>query len=210
MYSGKSVFLTTVHLPQTDPKKITFYLYVRRARALTKEGNFTDALYDLHFAKRFDPQNARIELYLSRIYQKLDQGDAALDSVNDALVLKPRYADALAHRTTLYLATGAPDKAVKDYEAAIDSTSYRQDRFHLKIGQIRMAGKAFDDAVTQFRKAHEINTKNSAAWKAETKALLILKRKIEATNALRQYVLLNPDDKDIKTLEKQIDQIPDQ
>ncbi len=101
-----------------------------------QEGNFTDALSDLQFAKRFDPKNARIELYLSRIYQKLGQSNAALDSVNDALALRPRYADAFAHRAAL-LAANAPDKAVADYEAAINSTSYRQDRFYLKIGNIR-------------------------------------------------------------------------
>ena len=179
-------------------------LYVRRSRALTKEGNFTDALSDLQFAKRFDPKNARIELYLSRIYQKLGQSNAALDSVNNALALRPRYADAFAHRAALFLAANAPDKAVADYEAAINSTSYRQDRFYLKIGNIRMAGKAFDDAAAQFRKAREINNKNGAAWKAETKALLALGRKAEAGKTLKQYVLLNPDDKDIKTLEKQV------
>jgi len=179
-------------------------LYIRRSRALTKEEKFTDALADLQFAKRFDPKNERIELYLSRIYTKLGQADAAMDSVNNALKLRTGYAEALAHRATLHLANSAPEKAVADYQTAIDNTSYRQDRFYLKIGEIRTTQKAFDLAVTALQKAREINPANAAAWKAETNALLELGEKGGAANALEQYVRLRPNDPDIKKLKSRL------
>jgi len=179
-------------------------LYIRRSRALTKGDKFTDALADLQFAKRFDPKNARIALYLSRIYTKLGQTDAAMDSVNNALVLRAGYADALAQRATLHLTNAAPDKAVADYQTAIASTSYRQDRFYLKIGEIRTTQKAFDLAVVALRKARAINPANAAAWKAETNALLELGDRRGAANALEQYVRLSPNDPDIKTLKSKL------
>ena len=179
-------------------------LYIRRSRALTKGGKFTDALADLQFAKRFDPKNARIALYLSRIYTKLGQADAAMDSVNNALTLRAGYADAFAQRATLHMANAAPDKAVSDYETAIESTSYRQDRFYLKIGEIRTTQKAFDLAVAALRKAREINPANAAAWKAETNALLELGDKGGAASALEQYVRLRPNDPDIKRLKSRL------
>jgi tetratricopeptide (TPR) repeat protein len=179
-------------------------LYIRRSRALTKGDKFTDALADLQFAKRFDPKNARIALYLSRIYTKLGQTDAAMDSVNNALVLRAGYADALAQRATLHLTNAAPDKAVADYQTAIASTSYRQDRFYLKIGEIRTTQKAFDLAVVALRKAREINPANAAVWKAETNALLELGDRRGAANALEQYVRLSPNDPDIKTLKSKL------
>jgi tetratricopeptide (TPR) repeat protein len=171
---------------------------------LTKGDEFTDALADLQFAKRFDPQNPRIELYLSRIYNKLEQADAAMSSANNALSLRPGYADALAQRATLHLANGAADKAVADYKSAIASTSYRQDRFYLKIGQIRTTQKAFDLAVAALRKARKINPTNAAAWKNETTALLALDDKDGAAKALEQYVRLSPNDPDIKTLKSKL------
>ena len=179
-------------------------LYIRRSRALTKGDKFTDALADLQFAKRLDPKNARIALYLSRIYTKLGQADAAMDSVNNALALRAGYADALAQRATLHLANAAPDKAVADYQTAIASTSYRQDRFYLKIGEIRTTQKEFDLAVAALRKAREINPVNAAAWKAETNALLELGDKGGAANALEQYVRLSPDDPDIRKLKSRL------
>lgn len=185
-----------------DPSQVD--LYIRRSRALTKGEKFTDALADLQFAKRFDPKNARIALYLSRIYTKLGQADAAMDSVNNALALRAGYADALAQRATLHLANAAPDKAVADYQTAIASTSYRLDRFYLKIGEIRTTQKAFDLAVAALRKAREINPVNAAAWKAETIALLELGDKGGAANALEQYVRLSPDDPDIKRLKSRL------
>ena len=179
-------------------------LYIRRSRALTKGEKFTDALADLQFAKRFDPKNERIALYLSRIYTKLGQADAAMDSVNNALTLRTGYADALAQRATLHLANSAPDKAVADYQTAIDNTSYRQDRFYLKIGEIRTTQKVFDLAVAALQKARQINPANAAAWKAETDALLELGDKGGAANALEQYVRLRPNDPDIKKLKSRL------
>jgi len=179
-------------------------LYIRRSRALTKGEKFTDALADLQFAKRFDPKNARIALYLSRIYTKLGQADAAMDSVNNALALRAGYADALAQRAALHLANAAPDKAVADYQTAITSTSYQQDRFYVKIGKIRTTQKAFDLAVAALRKAREINPANATAWKAETEALLELGDKAGAANALEKYVRLSPNDPDIKSLKSRL------
>ncbi len=180
-------------------------LYVRRSRALTKSKNFSGALSDLQFAKRLDPKNSRIELYLSRIYQKLGQSDAAIDSVNNALAIKPSYADALAHRAELFLEAGDWDKAISDYETAIKSTSYRQDRFYLEIGKVYAGKKTFTKAVQNFRKARRINKANGAAWKAETEAHIALGNKVDAAKALKKYILLNPEDEDIKTLKTQID-----
>ena len=179
-------------------------LYVRRSRALTKGDEFTDALADLQFAKRLDSKNPRIELYLSRIYNKLEQADAAMESANNALVLRAGYADALAQRAALHLANGASDKAVADYKSAIASTSYRQDRFYLKIGQIRTTQKAFDLAVAALQRARKINPSNAAAWKTETTALLALGDKDGAAKALEQYVRLSPNDPDIKTLKNKL------
>jgi tetratricopeptide (TPR) repeat protein len=179
-------------------------LYIRRSRALTKGDNFTDALADLQFAKRFDPKNARIALYLSRIYTELGQAAAAMDSVDNALKLRAGYADALAHRATLHLSNSLPEKAVADYKSAIASTSYRRDRFYLKIGQIRTTQKAFDLAVTALRKAREINPANATAWKGEANALLELGDKSGAARALEQYVQLSPEDPDIKTLKSRL------
>ena len=127
-----------------------------------------------------------------------------MDSVNNALALRAYYADALAQRASLHLANAAPDKAVADYQTAIASTSYRQDRFYLKIGEIRTTQKAFDLAVAALRKAREINPVNAAAWKAETNALLALGDKGGAANALEQYVRLSPDDPDIKRLKSRL------
>ena len=43
----------------------------------------------------------------------------AFESVNAALVLKEGYADALAHRAELYASKGELEKAIIDYETAI-------------------------------------------------------------------------------------------
>jgi tetratricopeptide (TPR) repeat protein len=179
-------------------------LYVRRSRALTKGDEFTDALADLQFAKRLDQKNPRIELYLSRIYNELGQFSASMDSVNNALELRAGFADALAHRASLHLANGFPDNAVTDYKSAITSTSYRLDRFYLKIGQIRTTQKALDLAVVALREARAINPANAAAWKAETNALLELGDRRGAAYALEQYVRLSPNDPDIKELQSKL------
>ena len=134
-----------------------------------------------------------------------DKALAAIDSVNNALILKPSYADALAHRAELFLEVGDLDKAISDYETAIQSTSYRQDRFYFKIGKIQASKKNFIKAVQNFQKARKINKANGAAWKAETKAYIALGNKIDAAKALKKYILLNPEDEDIKTLKTQID-----
>ena len=68
-----------------------------------------------------------------------------------------------------------------------------------------MAKQTFKKAVQNFQKAREINKANGAAWKAETKAHIALGNKVDAAKALKKYILLNPEDADIKTLKTQID-----
>jgi tetratricopeptide (TPR) repeat protein len=179
-------------------------IFVRRARVNIKTKNYKDGLNDLLLAKKLAPSNARIELYLARLYLDLNQFKSSLEAVNNAIALRESYSDAFFLRAELHQKQGNMELAVDDLNKALESTSYRTDRFHLKKGNIFNTMKNYKSALDSFISAREVNPESSEAWLQEVKVRLKLGQIEEAKKALFEFSKLEPNSDEIEILKNKL------
>jgi len=182
------------HAIELDPENSD--LYVRRARVLTKQEKYDDALQDLLRAKDLNPKLARIDFYKGNIYQTLDHQRQAIASYTAALYLNPSYPEALVARARSHELLKQMESARRDFAEAISLAKYQPERmlrarasFHARHGDYTLAWKDYEAA----RKA---NPRDFKSWWGEADALSKLGDTIQALSAVNEYQKLRPKKED--------------
>ena len=179
-------------------------IYMRRARVFTKKKLYNEAMEDLLLAKSFNPKNPRISFYLARIYRDLGQVDAALSTINKTIELKAKYADAYSLRAEIKVSQGDFANAYSDFQKAIESTSYRKERFLNKRASVYFERKRFQEALTDYLKVTKLAPQDASAWLGLTKIYIQLNQKLKAQSSLSEFIKMKPNDSNVNALRQQI------
>jgi tetratricopeptide (TPR) repeat protein len=170
-----------------------------------KTEEFEKSLEDLLLAKKYDPENARIFLYLGQLYFKLDQLDAATGAIFEALDLRAGYSDALSLLSEIYVKQEKYADAVDALTQAVENTRYRRERFYVKRANVYLQTGDIRKALADFVLAREDNPENAAAWLGEFEAALAVDDRDVARAALDEFTKLRPNDKRIASLRDRLE-----
>ena len=179
-------------------------IYMRRARVYTKKKSYTEAMEDLLLAKSLNPKNPRISFYLSRIYRDVGQLDAALSAVNKALELRAKYADAYGLRAEIKVLQQDYGQAYIDFQKAIDSTSYRQERFLNKRAAVYFKQNKPQKAMEDYTRVTKLAPENAAAWLGLTRIYVQVGAKDKAGLSLSEFIKLKPNNPNVNQLRQKI------
>jgi len=194
-----SDFSKAIDLAPTMPE-----LYVRRARAFEKIGQLDKAMADLRFASDISPEDKQTWLYLGDVFMKVNEYDKAMDNYQKALDLDPKYAEAHAQMAEAAAKRGDTAKAEAGFAQALETATYRPERFLLQRARFRQGINHPDDALADYRAARDSDPGCAEAWLAEAKVLQALNRKDEAVTAIDKYIELRPADTSAQALRSQI------
>ena len=159
---------------------------------------------DLLLAKSLNPKNPRISFYLSRIYRDLGQLEAALSAINKALELRAKYADAYGLRAEIKVLQKDYSQAYSDFQKAIDSTSYRQERFLNKRAAVYFKQNKTEKALEDYTRVTKLAPQNATAWLGLTRIYVQVGAKDKAELSLSEFIKLKPNNPNVNQLRQKI------
>ncbi len=162
---------------EIDPGREDVRLF--RSRVATQSGDYVQALMDLRYIQRRQPENLPLQMQIAMIYLADERPLRAIEVYEQILETEPNYVEAVRGRADALLGTGDHSKAIDAYEATLkiepdDSGSLNNlawvlatstfDKLRNGARSIELATKACE--LTEFKQAHIIST--LAAGYAET------------------------------------------
>ena len=181
-----------------NPKDVILYIY--RAKAMVKLNKFDDAMSDLRFADELQKDNKRTILTMGTVLLQAGNIKQSIETFKRAIKIDDKYADAHAGIANAYIASGAPQDALKSLNRAIETTQYRPERFVFKKGQLLEKEGNMNEALTAYHKATELAPKQFTAWLAQAKLCVKLQKHEEAIKALDHCLKLRPENKEAREL----------
>lgn len=174
-------------------------LFTRRARVHLLSGAHDDALSDLLLAKKYTPENPRIMLYLAQVYQKVNELNIALVTLDEALALNPDYAEAYGIKGEIYREQGLMEDAVASYTLASQLTQYRPERYLVPLAEILLMQRKPDRAYqTVYQFVEDVNSPE--LWRVFFEASIGIDNFVDAQKALDSYIKLRPDSPDVESM----------
>jgi Flp pilus assembly protein TadD len=134
-----------------------------------EDGNCTQALQDLEWALRADPQDAMLYSYRAIVKRKIGDKQGAIADLNQALKLNPQDAIVLRNRGKLRLQIGDFLGAQADLNQAVvvDSNDAKN---YVARGELLNAMGNFQDAIIDFAKAIKLQPENPEAYLGRAQA----------------------------------------
>jgi tetratricopeptide (TPR) repeat protein len=125
-------------------------------KILLSAQNFIDAALALEIASKLAPENHEVHFYVARCHEFQNRLDKAVLHYAKAIELKPDFFEALTNLGGLSLRLGRTDYAQEYVSRALN---HREDSANLWVtmGNVRQAQGRFPEAVSCYRKAHEID-----------------------------------------------------
>lgn len=182
-------------------------LYVRRARVYEKTEQVEKAVADLTFAGELAPGDKQTWLYLGDVFLKVDELDKAMGYYERAIGLDASYAEAYAQCATVWVERGNTDEAKKALDQAVQTATYRPERFLLQRGRLLESAGALEQALADYRAARTDEPKQAEAWLAEAGILFRLEQKDAALTSVSKYIELRPTDKAGQELRTQVERL---
>lgn len=143
-------------------------------------------------ATRVTSANYRAYTNLGFAQARAQSASAALAAYNEALRLKPDFAQALSYRASLHLDLGETARAETDLRAAIAARP-RMAEAHNTLGLVLAQQDRVDEAIASFRTAATLQPAFAQAWNNMGIALAVSGRLTEALEAFGESVRLQPD-----------------
>ncbi|XP_054159835.1 dnaJ homolog subfamily C member 3-like [Oppia nitens] len=104
--------------------------HLEMGRQMLSRGQYSDALSHYHMAVEADPNNYLTIFKRATVYLALGKHKAALDDLNEVIVLKPDFLAARLQRGSVLLKQGRLDESHIDYEWVLRLEPYNEEAVH--------------------------------------------------------------------------------
>ncbi|CAG2113633.1 unnamed protein product [Medioppia subpectinata] len=104
--------------------------HLEMGRLMLSRGQYSDALSHYHMAVEADPNNYLTIFKRATVYLALGKHKAALDDLNEVIVLKPDFLAARLQRGSVLLKQGRLDESHIDYEWVLRLEPYNEEAVH--------------------------------------------------------------------------------
>jgi serine/threonine-protein kinase len=152
-------------------------------------GNYGDGLRELETAVHLRPQSYLHQIALGRFFERFAEYDAAAAAYRKAIELKPDQPWGWNNLGAMYLFQARrPEEAVPAFERSIALEDRGIARTNLGTA-FYYQGK-YEDALTQYRRATELEAEDADNWGNLGDALLMLRRGDEARRAYERAMTL--------------------
>lgn len=182
-------------------------LYTRRAAARIELKQYDEAANDLNFALELNPQNVEAVMFLSDLYLKTGNTDLAFAKINSAIKAaagdKSLLADLWNLRAKIWHQKGDAAAAVKDQAEAVKCFKSKYTLYRLALYQCQ--AKTADAALRTLDELNKLDAKFAPAWKLRV-SILKTADQAAALAAANRYLELKPQDKQMQTLKKNLEQ----
>jgi tetratricopeptide (TPR) repeat protein len=179
-----------------EPKNVA--VYVNRAGAYKRKGDYAQALADYNSAAGLAPQQPWVFLERGRAYKAMHDFAHARQDFDEAIRLGPKVSTFVRERGKLRTEQGDLNGAGADLDAAIRLNG-NDFMTYLARGELRVAQKDYDNAIADYDKALSIqpNSPQAAALVYSARAMAFgekgdLKRALNEYDALLKVEPGNP------------------
>jgi type IV pilus biogenesis/stability protein PilW len=164
---------------------------IRLAESYFNGGRVNEALGILEKAVASQPANAGLRNYYGQLSFLAGRNAEAEQAFTKALELDPHLTDARNNLGALYDATGRKDLAEQEFNKVLADQGYASpEKARLNLGLLYMSQGRQDEAITQLRKAVEINPK---FWRGHYELASALDKAGRLEEAAREYEVASPD-----------------
>ncbi|HVS36368.1 MAG TPA: tetratricopeptide repeat protein, partial [Gemmataceae bacterium] len=170
---------------ELEPKEATGWY--DRGVAYVNLGQLDKAVADCSKAIELEPKFAAAWFERGNAYGKLGQLDEAIADCSKAIELDPKDAKAWSNRGVDYLNLGQLDKAVADCSKAIALNPDLAEA-HCNLGLALQGQGAFQAALTELRRGHELGSKNPRLASPSAQCVRQCERLIELDGQLPGFL----------------------
>jgi putative PEP-CTERM system TPR-repeat lipoprotein len=164
---------------------------------LLDAGRFDEAVGRFRDAVDADPRNPLYLLNLARAQLALDQSDAASESIQRALDVRPNWLPAVSTQVLIDLRAKRADKALATVQSLRKSAPDNA-RFAMLEGDVRMAAKQFTEAVAAYADADKLKPSAASAIRLHQARRAASMPRAEAS--LIAWLGLHPEDVTVRTV----------
>lgn len=175
--------------------------YAIRGLIYIQKDNLDNAIADLTKALELDPRNPALLRVRGMAKLKNKDFDGALADHNRVVEIDPSL-DSYSQRALIHFAKGDYDKAIEDFNVAIEKSSNPVKLYNLR-GQAKLRKKDFDGALADYNKAIELDPKFPDAYVYRGVTLLNMHRDSDAQKDFDKFLEMKPGEKE--SLEKVIE-----
>lgn len=152
------------------------------------------AIRYLGMAEKKRPKDPQVQYYLGLAYEVRGLPEEALSHYQNAIALKPDYAEVYNNLGTFYAAKNDLAKAEENYRKALAIPTYETPFFgFFNLGRVAEKRGDLEGALKEYDQAIRLLPSYGAAYYRKGVVLESLKRTDEAKEALSQAVLYSPD-----------------
>lgn len=126
-------------------------LLVDRGALYALEDRATDAVQDFEDAYELDPKLPGIEHRLANALSKIGESERAIELLSKLLRREPHHFDARVVRARAYVHLGEVDKALADYDIAIDNAERPAPRYYRERAKLLAEQGRIDEALHGLR-----------------------------------------------------------
>ena len=160
------------------------------------------------FGREIELNDAEQVLVLSRwnrsmIFEQLSQWDEAAGEIEAALKIQSDRSDGYGDLAVLYLRAGKPDEAMDALERGL-AAGFRSGQHFYSVGARFFDEERFEDSITAFDKAIEVDPKLASAERSLAASLDKLGRTDEALGHLGRYLALEPESDDAEQIAERL------
>lgn len=163
---------------QDKPATETAEEHLKRARDAYDAGKYVLAELEVRRALSLNEKSPDGHLLLGMTYWQEGKSSKAIDQIESALQYRPNYPEAHYYLSIIHFKTAARTGAHKEIDLAITQGLKSFDAYYLR-GQIELADKRFDQALTSFEEAARLLAPNDVG-------LTRLREQIDAVKHVRE------------------------
>ena len=146
-----------------------------------------------------NPKDPAVLTNIAYIYLKMGQDGKALDYLQKALAIKPKFVPGLYNLGIYYKKQGQTDKAVKLLsQAAANADRSNKYLAYFTLGEIYQANKEYDKAIASYNKSLEDNATIWNTYKRLGETYEQLDKKTEALDNYQKAARFNPESLSLK------------
>lgn len=174
--------------------------WLQQGNRFAKEGLYSDAIDAYNQSLKLNALNAKGFTYRGVALQHLGESDAAMRDFDQALSIDPNVSAAWQGKAATYIETGEYRLAIKAADRAIELSHSADDKVenaYLLRGFALNRLEKFDEALSAFDKAIEIDSKRLDLWQNKAYTLTKLGRFVETLKCYEVMTGIEPDNAEI-------------
>lgn len=174
--------------------------WIEQGNRLATDGLYSDAIQAYNQSLKLDPTNAKVFTYRGVALQHLGDNNGSMRDFDQALSLNPTESAAWQGKAASYIETGEYRLAVKSADKALEQppgADDKRDNAYLLLGFALNRLEQYDDALSAFDNAIEINPKRLDLWQNKAYTLTKLGRFMEVLKCYEVMCQIDPDNAEI-------------